>query len=180
MCARCRGFQGKDRKATRNYVHDPKSPFHYVGHVYRERRVCNLPTVCRCPRPVAAMGLCQPCYDRKYRAENAETRRFQKKQWADANAARKALFARKSWLRQYGLTLETFDWLYESQGGQCAICSTDLERSGRLTHVDHDHDSGVVRGLLCRRCNRALGLLKDDETLMLRAVQYLRRSRRAA
>ncbi|MBO1267080.1 endonuclease VII domain-containing protein [Arthrobacter cavernae] len=71
---------------------------------------------------------------------------------------------------RYGLSPEEFEGLHSSQGGKCAICSlippTPL-------HVDHDHETGKVRGLLCGSCNRAIGLLKDDTDLMRSAIAYL-------
>lgn len=73
--------------------------------------------------------------------------------------------------RRYGLTQEAFDRLYESQEGRCAICSGTI--SGRNCHVDHDHGSGTVRGLLCFNCNSALGKLGDSPRLLRRAAHYL-------
>lgn len=55
-----------------------------------------------------------------------------------------------------------------AQGGLCAIC-----REAPATHVDHDHATGKVRGLLCFNCNGALGQFRDRQDLMLRAVVYL-------
>ena len=69
---------------------------------------------------------------------------------------------------KYGLEKNQMDHIIESQGGMCPICS-----KRPATHVDHDHDSGEVRGLLCNYCNRGIGLLGDDPEALLRAVQYL-------
>jgi hypothetical protein len=61
------------------------------------------------------------------------------------------------------------------QGGRCAICRQ--EPSGRrvesVLHLDHDHATGRVRGMLCGRCNKALGLLRDDPSLVLSLISYL-------
>jgi len=73
--------------------------------------------------------------------------------------------------RAYGLSDEDFGAMYRDQGGRCAICEDET----RL-NVDHDHETGKVRGLLCRRCNVALGFLRDDPELADLAAAYLRRA----
>lgn len=76
----------------------------------------------------------------------------------------------------YGITLLEFSRLSELQGGVCAICHNG-ERSTRKAHlsVDHDHATGMVRGLLCSSCNTALGLLFEDENIVLSMLEYVRR-----
>lgn len=78
------------------------------------------------------------------------------------------------WIQStYGLTLDEYQAIYESQGGKCAICRRATGRSKRLS-VDHDHRTGEVRGLLCTVCNRdVLGHLRDSIASLLRAVRYL-------
>lgn len=73
-------------------------------------------------------------------------------------------------LKQYGLTLEDFDKMVAEQGGACAICGTVPEQ----LCVDHCHEKGVVRGLLCSECNAGLGKLGDTIGALERAVAYLR------
>lgn len=76
--------------------------------------------------------------------------------------------------RKYGLTAERFDEMLAAQGGGCAVCST-TEPGGRwgLFHVDHDHETGEVRALLCHRCNVGLGYFGDDPELLRLAADYL-------
>ncbi len=62
-----------------------------------------------------------------------------------------------------------------AQHGVCAICQT-----APAIHVDHDHRTGQIRGLLCFRCNAALGQLADDPLVLRRAARYLERSRSSA
>jgi len=76
----------------------------------------------------------------------------------------------------YGLTLKTWDELFESQGRCCVICKSKEPRGGRWT-VDHDHWLGHVRGILCVHCNAMLGLAEDDENLLKAALWYLERQR---
>lgn len=74
--------------------------------------------------------------------------------------------------KTYGITSAEYDALYEAQGGRCAICR-NISRSIRFA-VDHDHVTGEVRGLLCKRCNHdLLGGGHDDVALMWRATVYL-------
>lgn len=73
----------------------------------------------------------------------------------------------------YGLTEKQYVALRESQGDRCAICGGEWT-NGR-PHVDHDHASGEVRGLLCGPCNTGLGHFKDDPGLIAAAIKYLTR-----
>lgn len=70
----------------------------------------------------------------------------------------------------YGLTPEQYDEMYSKNEGKCYIC---LEKKDYYLHVDHDHKTGKVRGLLCHGCNNALGLFKDNKDSLLRAIEYL-------
>ena len=79
----------------------------------------------------------------------------------------------KTWIKQYGLTPDAYQELLDSQGGVCAICEQPCGTGQRLS-VDHCHQDGHVRGLLCRNCNRALGLLQESPAIILRAASYLK------
>lgn len=70
--------------------------------------------------------------------------------------------------RRYGITVEHYDRMFADQNGVCAIC-----KEAAAEHVDHDHKTGRVRGLLCFNCNGALGQFRDRPDLMLNAVEYL-------
>lgn len=74
--------------------------------------------------------------------------------------------------RNYGLTLEDFNALLNKQNCACAICKVGL--TFNTANVDHCHSTGKVRGILCRKCNTALGQLGDNEAGLMLAVQYLR------
>ena len=83
-------------------------------------------------------------------------------------------------LRVYGLTPEQYTELVYAQRGVCAIClKAEIETGNgggvRGLAVDHDHETGQVRGLLCRRCNVGLGHFKDDPALLRLATAYLER-----
>lgn len=72
---------------------------------------------------------------------------------------------------RYGMTLEDFRTLWDSQHGQCAICGLGLDKA--KYRIDHDHKTGKVRGILCASCNTALGLFKDSPDSLNRAMSYL-------
>jgi hypothetical protein len=79
--------------------------------------------------------------------------------------------------RRYGLTTEEYRQRVTAQQGRCAVCGDEPENGGRL-HVDHDHGSGAVRDLLCRPCNQALGLTRDDPSRLRALAEYLERHSR--
>ncbi len=74
--------------------------------------------------------------------------------------------------RKFGLTLEQYDAMLEAQGGGCFICGRPPREDISL-HVDHDHSTGKVRGILCFRCNNALADFQEDTALLHKAVAYL-------
>lgn len=76
-------------------------------------------------------------------------------------------------LKRFGITLADEERMLAQQGGACAICRTAFEKT-KAKHVDHDHQTGRVRGLLCVRCNLGLGFFKDNEQRLLSAIEYLR------
>lgn len=76
----------------------------------------------------------------------------------------------------YNITNDDYNKLLESQNGVCGICGkTESEVSKRNTYlcVDHDHDTNKVRGLLCSKCNRGIGLLQDDINILKKGIEYL-------
>lgn len=102
--------------------------------------------------------------------------------WFNANRER-ADENRRRWniKKLYGITVEEYDELLKKQGKVCAICGDDEPlvhgRTGKQFRlaVDHCHTTGRVRGLLCQKCNRAIGLLRDNIDLLRKAADYLER-----
>lgn len=76
---------------------------------------------------------------------------------------------------RYGITIDEYDALAAQQGNVCAICEQDPPQGNRILKlaVDHDHDTGEIRGLLCQRCNMALHFLENTEWRE-QAEHYLR------
>lgn len=115
-------------------------------------------------------------YFRKWREEDPEYFK------AIYNRSQKSKpYYSKNWhlKRKYGITIEDFKAMLCSQEGVCAICKEfeTVKENGRVRalHVDHCHDTGKVRGLLCDSCNRGLGKFKDNPDLLDKAAQYLRK-----
>jgi hypothetical protein len=103
----------------------------------------------------------------KWQRENPERHRERQREYAESG--KKKVSDRKSHSkRKYGLTLEQFDEMLASQGRGCAICGNP-----DADNVDHDHETGRVRGILCWDCNIALGKFADDEDRALAAGGYL-------
>jgi hypothetical protein len=79
---------------------------------------------------------------------------------------------------EYGITLKQYYDRLQNQNNRCKICYTTAPgnnyKAMRYFQIDHDHKSGLIRGLLCNTCNRALGLFKDDAEICERASIYLK------
>lgn len=81
---------------------------------------------------------------------------------------------RKSYLMlRYGITIEQWQEMFDNQNGCCAICGKHQSKMVKTLSVDHDHKTGIVRGLLCHQCNAALGNLCDDIDVLKKALDYL-------
>lgn len=107
--------------------------------------------------------------------KDPERARAYQREYREANAARKREL-RLAHL--YAITVELYNEMLEQQGGVCAICRGEETRTVKGTicslAVDHDHETGRVRGLLCQACNAALGGFRDDPALLERAADYLK------
>jgi hypothetical protein len=108
----------------------------------------------------------------KVRAQVKQSRLDRGEEFQVENKARR----RKALLKTYGLSMDEYESMNRTQRGVCAICG-GINKSIRRLHVDHDHATKKVRGLLCSKCNVALGLLKDDAGLVMKAYQYLCKNR---
>jgi hypothetical protein len=112
---------------------------------------------CRRTLPLAAFynstRYCQDCYPLYRQERNAQ--RLSRASGVEKSAAR----------------------LREEQGSRCAICGVPEEHAPmKRLHVDHDHRTHIVRGLLCSRCNTGIGQFKDDPNRLLAAIEYLKRT----
>jgi hypothetical protein len=188
MCASCYTLA---YRSPRNATCHPERPHRaqglcrscYMVWYYRERGLrgpLKKPRrqITECPhvdREYRARGRCGPCHLAILRQENPTVYRIQ---------------VQKVRMKKYGLTIEGYAELWKAQGGRCAnrACGTafplDVDakrrRNDLVLHIDHDHATGVVRGLLCQRCNTALGQVDDDPNRLLGLVEYLSGAGRTA
>lgn len=163
-------------------------------------RVC---TSCRVPKPHEAFArdraLDRPGVEGRT-STCKECRRVASRAWSKANPERKAALNAKHastrsayyadpkrraayrdrWLQKtYGITAREYDDLLAKQSGVCAICSQpERGKRNRYLAVDHCHRTGVVRGLLCTHCNRALGLFGDSQSVLANAISYVERTKK--
>jgi hypothetical protein len=128
-------------------------------------------------------------YDKAYRKKNKQKRIKQASEWSERNPYKRDKIMKK-WLSgnkeyrrshvlksQYGITLDTYNKLFNNQSGCCAICDKHQSQLKRRLHVDHDHLTGIVRELICQHCNTAIGLLGDSAHNVGNALQYILRHR---
>ena len=102
-----------------------------------------------------------------------ECTNIRSKRWYNINKARSLANTREAkLLREYGISVEKYQELLKQQGGLCKICK-QLETQQRKLSIDHNHKTGKVRGLLCNRCNVAIGLLNEDIGIIHNVIIYL-------
>jgi hypothetical protein len=130
-------------------------------------------------------------YQQNRRREIARVKAWQQanperlKAWREKNRDRRLEQLREIHLRsKFGLTADEYERILEAQAGVCALCGCP-PTPGISLHVDHDHGTREIRGLLCMRCNNALGLFREDPDLLMRAARYVKadakhRSQRAS
>lgn len=119
---------------------------------------------------------CRECTLARYRQPSYKKRMDAYREENKEHLDQKAREAR--YLRKYGLTWDDFEQMKEQQGNVCAICRepfVETARNGTPKFcVDHDHETGKVRGLLCDLCNNGLGRFRDQIPLLEKAIEYLR------
>lgn len=115
--------------------------------------------------------ICRSGYTALYRSKNPEECKNAVTKWVLESPARNSESHKKSNLKKnYGLTLEQWGDMLSNQKGCCAICSCSMTSP----NVDHCHETGRVRGLLCATCNGGLGMFKDCVPLLEKAIIYIK------
>lgn len=128
---------------------------------------------CHHDRRYHAKGLCRECYLREWkRASPRHPRKYVESD--EANEKRKARKRNRYYLLAYGITEAERNVMVEAG---CAICGvTEAAGWGGGLHIDHDHRTGAIRGVLCSACNTALGKFRDSPELLRSAIGYLEAS----
>lgn len=142
-------------------------------------------TCTRCGAEHYGKGLCFKCYMDdylpRYRAEHGERLNKERKERYHNDPEYKEHLKDTKYKSQFGISLEDYNRMLESQNNLCAICKqpeTETNtRGGKgkivALAVDHNHETGQVRGLLCGKCNRAVGNLRDSILIAESLVEYL-------
>lgn len=114
-------------------------------------------------------------YKTKHKGENkyAEYNKVYKKQYQLDNKEKTHRDHRKYSCKQFGITVEDYNEMFEKQEGKCAICGKHQTELKKALAIDHSHKTGKVRGLLCGNCNIGIGNLQDDPYVITRALEYL-------
>lgn len=108
---------------------------------------------------------------REWNAQYPNKVKEKSKKWNDNNK----LMNRSSELkRNFGMTLQDYDLMFEQQRGRCKICNRHQSIFARKLFVDHCHKTGKVRGLLCSTCNSGIGHLQDNIKILQSAIEYLK------
>lgn len=143
---------------------------------------------CHPTKALYAKGLCRSCYEKQLRIENpeyAERQRINSRNWCNSHKEQKRQNDReynaktdpeirwaRSLYRQYNLTPDQYYTILQLQNGGCAICGCKPKPTKHLA-VDHNHNTGDIRGLLCFRCNYGLSWFQETTQLLLRASNYV-------
>lgn len=122
------------------------------------------------PNPRKTCAVCRN-NSRVFTRSQRERRSRKQSEWYYKNKELAQVKARE---RNYGITHDDYLALMESQNSKCGICLNDFGEDSKNIHVDHCHKTGAVRGLLCNRCNLALGFLQDSPESLARAIEYLK------
>jgi hypothetical protein len=125
-------------------------------------------------------GTCRTCVAKKVRTKKKNQTEEEKLKWKEYNKSwhlkNPDYILKTNLKRKYGLTLDQFNKMLESQNGVCKICKSPdsgISHSDRL-FVDHCHKTNKIRGLLCNRCNSILGFANDCIETLEKSIQYLR------
>jgi hypothetical protein len=93
--------------------------------------------------------------------------------WKAANPDKLIKYKLTSRTKKYGINSAIYKEMLENQKGLCAICGKEAPK-GNQFHIDHDHKTGIVRGLLCSFCNLGIGQLKHSIEILISAIEYLK------
>lgn len=100
-----------------------------------------------------AKGLCRNCYQKSTLTHPGRMRKYN--------------------IRKYGISQQEYEVTFQKQKGCCYICGTSKIYRGKYMAIDHNHETGQVRKLLCTKCNTGLGAFQDNVALLHKAISYI-------
>ena len=121
--------------------------------------------------PHNSHGRCAKCHGKEYFKQNKATMSNYSRTYYRNNKKR---YQGIQYQRKYGIGMEDYQNLLLEQNNKCAICGKHQEELSKILFIDHNHDTGKIRGLLCYNCNSAIGLFGENLATMARAITYLR------
>lgn len=152
------------KTCTKCKVEKPESDFYQVRRAYK---------------PVKLTARCKKCtcevtaYSKKTEEAKASSKQASLR-WKERN---KDKIKNQVLKRTYGISLDEYNAMLSAQDNECAICEKEFANNQRRNlYVDHCHTSGIVRGLLCQKCNQGLGLFDDNKRFLKKAISYLERN----
>lgn len=116
---------------------------------------------------------------KKYYLQNSDRIKAQSKAWKKAHKGQQNIRdanRNAGYSRRYGITLTDYNNMFVAQAGKCNICRTHQSELKKALRVDHCHQTGKVRGLLCHNCNIGIGMLQDDPDIIKSALIYIKNS----
>jgi len=174
------------RPPNPNQTDKQRKQAEYMREWYAKRKAATPHFCTECGEPIEGRSdkrQCSPLCKGRARAKTPT-----RKAWKEQSQTRYNRYWRA--MREFGLTEEALQGMYDRQQGCCAICgrpgrlllNTRMKELGfakasEVLCIDHDHATGKVWALLCGKCNRAIGLLDDDIRLLQSAIDYIRQHR---
>ncbi len=116
---------------------------------------------------------CTKAQVKEYRRKNPDKIKALKEKYKETRKEIRKPSERRNHLRmKYGITEKEYKEIYDKQKGSCILCDKSVPY--RKLHIDHCHNTGKIRGLLCHNCNLGLGLFKDNIDVLGKAIKYLK------
>lgn len=171
-------LMGESKICSKCSESKPRSEFNKLRG--KERAYCKVCHVASAAKWASDNKEKRRAYQRKWVAENRDkAREYGRKTYSrmpEAAKEKKRAYRKKRHLeRKYGITQDEWQRMFDAQGGVCALCQVPgrTGKHGKLA-VDHCHETGRVRGLLCTPCNVSIGILGETAERLQRVVSYLK------
>ncbi len=122
---------------------------------------------------------CKGCSDKRYNKyiKTLSAKINKQNYMKEYDVKRKMVVKEKNLINKYGMTLDEWNKLFQEQNGRCAICNIHQSELHWGLCVDHNHNTGHIRGLVCHKCNDGIGRLRADEGIYIlkQAIKYIKK-----